>query len=137
MPVLFPNPGCTRANGQLRKVGEDYEFVVESEALLIYLDHWAVRRLSENATLGNRFLVTFKHRSLAHVVDLTRGSDGDAIRRKSTRQEGQLVNNLQEWRDGHGIDPGALDKKYPVLPLDLQKPMRPIYHGLARLWSAG
>jgi hypothetical protein len=33
--------------------------------------------------------------SLAHVVDLTRGSDGDAIRRRSTRQEGQLVIRLR------------------------------------------
>jgi hypothetical protein len=197
------------------RVGDDYHFIVESEHPLIYLDHWAIRRLSERAQLEDRFFAAFKHRgtvmfslmnvteiardaspqrateirrflerlgphwvpmtidpmrlidaedrgktpdgvhpcvsagflsdpkfaqrlttgavSLAHVVDLTRGADGDAIRHDTSRQAAELVKSLQEWRDGHETDPGALDGKYPVLPFDPHKPMRPIYHGLARL----
>ena len=59
------------------QVGEDYEFVIEAQPPLIYLDHWAVRRLSENPVYGNRFLTAFKHRgtvmfSLMNVTEIAR-----------------------------------------------------------------
>jgi hypothetical protein len=60
-----------------RPAGKDYEFEVWSEPPLIYLDHWALRRLSENQTLGERFLAAFKNRgtvmfSLMNVVEIAR-----------------------------------------------------------------
>ncbi len=61
----------------VRQKGEDYEFEIWAERPCIYLDHWALRRLSENPTLGNRFLVAFKHRgtvmfSLMNVAEIAR-----------------------------------------------------------------
>lgn len=199
----------------LRPVGKDYEFEVWSEPPLIYLDHWALRRLSENPTLGERFLAAFTNRgtvmfslmnvveiagdpvaqraqqirnfleklgphwipmtidpfrivgaedsgktpdgmhpcvsvgfltdrkfvarlttgavSLSHVVDLTRGQDGDDIRKDTDRDTARLRRNIQDWRDAYAKDHKELDKKYPVLKFDQTTPMRPIYYGLARL----
>ena len=42
--------------------GQDYEFEIWTESPCIYLDHWALRRLSENHVFGDRFLSAFKHR---------------------------------------------------------------------------
>lgn len=58
-------------------VGQEARFEVWAERPCIYLDHWALRRLSENATLGDRFLVAFKHRgtvmfSLMNVAEIAR-----------------------------------------------------------------
>jgi hypothetical protein len=198
-----------------QKNGDDVEFVVEAESPLLYLDHWAIRRFSENPTHGSRFLTAFKNRgtvmfslmnvteiardasptrareisrflealgehwipmtidpirivraeesgttsdgihpcvsagflsdpafaqrlttgnvSLSHVVDLTRGPNGDAIRQDSARQELQLLNSLQDWRNAYTNDHTELDTKFPVVPFVAERPMRTIYHGLARL----
>ncbi len=61
----------------VRKKEQNYKFEIWAERPCIYLDHWALRRLSENATLGNRFLVAFKHRgtvmfSLMNVAEISR-----------------------------------------------------------------
>ena len=58
-------------------VAQEARFEVWAERACIYLDHWALRRLSENPTLGNRFLVAFKHRgtvmfSLMNVAEIAR-----------------------------------------------------------------
>lgn len=198
----------------LRLVGPDYEFQVWGDPPLIYLDHWAVRRLSENPLLGDRFLGAFRHRgtmmfslmnvveiardaspqraqqirdfleklgpywvpmtidplrvidaeetgatpgnahacissgflrdphfarrltrgpvSLAHVVDLTRGPDGDELKQATDLDTARLRQNIQEWRDAYAKDPRELDGKYPLLKLDRAKPMRSIYYGLVR-----
>ncbi|MBI4178427.1 hypothetical protein HY522_03255 [bacterium] len=60
-----------------RPSGPDYEFEVSADPPLIYLDHWALRRLSENLTLGARFLGAFARRgtvmfSLMNVAELAR-----------------------------------------------------------------
>ncbi len=199
----------------VRKKEENYEFEIWAERPCIYLDHWALRRLSENPTLGNRFLVAFKHRgtvmfslmnvaeiardasqqraqqirdflaqlglhwfpmtidplriidadqtgktpdglppcasvgfwtdphfvarlvtgplSLVHVVDLIFGPGGDDLRAETDRGTAQLRRGIQELRDQYAKDPNELDKKYPLLEFDALKPMRGIYHGLARL----
>src|SRR5262249_19192232 len=61
----------------MRWIGPDYEFEVWAEPPLIYLDHWAIRRLSEDAALGGRFLAAFRHRgtvmfSLMNVLEIAR-----------------------------------------------------------------
>ena len=61
----------------LRWIGPDHEFEVWAEPPLIYLDHWAIRRLSEDAALGGRFLTAFGHRgtvmfSLMNVLEIAR-----------------------------------------------------------------
>ena len=194
--------------------GPEYDFEVTAEPPLMYLDHWALRRMSENATLGSRFLAAFRHRgtvmfslmnveeiardasaaraqeirrfldqlgphwvpmtidahrimhaeetgrtpdghhpcfsqafltdpkfalrlmrgdvSLAHVIDLTRGIDGDDLRRSAEAQNQQLLDGLEDWRTAYRQDAGVLDQKFPPVPLE-QGPMRSIYHGLARL----
>jgi hypothetical protein len=71
-----------------QKIGDDYEFIVEAESPLIYLDHWAVRRLAENTAYGNRFLAAFKHRgtvmfSLMNVTEIAR--DGSPERAAEIR----------------------------------------------------
>lgn len=71
--------------------------------------------------------------SLSHVVDLTRGPNGDSIRRESALQELQMVKHLEDWRDAYGKDAKVLDSKFPAKPFDSERPMRFIYHGLARL----
>lgn len=55
----------------------DYEFEISVEPPLIYLDHWALRRLSEKPALGGRFLGAFAHRgtvmfSLMNVAEIAR-----------------------------------------------------------------
>ena len=197
-----------------RPVGPDYEFEVWAEPPLIYLDHWALRRLSENHTLGARFFGAFTRRgtvmfslmnvaeiardaspqraqeirnflerlgshwvpmtidpiriiaaeetggtqggahpcmsvgfltdpkfaarlttgavSLAHVVDLTRGPDGDDLRRAADRHTAKLQQNIRRWRKTYAASPKALDEKYPLLKFDATKPMRGIYCGLVR-----
>ena len=57
--------------------GREYDFEVTAEPPLIYLDHWALRRLSENATLRHRFLTAFARRgtvmfSLMNVEEIAR-----------------------------------------------------------------
>src|SRR5712691_11867338 len=52
-----------------------HEFEISSEPPIVYLDHWALRRLSENAALGCRFLDAFSHRgtvafSLMNVCEI-------------------------------------------------------------------
>ena len=180
----------------------------------MYLDHWALRRLSENATLGGRFLDAFSHCgtvmfsvmnvveiandfspersqqirefleklgpqwvpmtidplriinaeetgtaandvhpcvsagflsdpqfaarlttgavSLAHVVDLTRGTNGKNLKSACDRNTALLRKNIQDWRDDHAKNPKDLDIKFPLLKFDAAEPMRGIYHGLAR-----
>jgi hypothetical protein len=66
-----------RTLATLRLVGPDYEFEVWEEPPLLYLDHWALRRLSENRQLGQRFLAAFEHRgtlmfSLMNVLEIAR-----------------------------------------------------------------
>lgn len=61
----------------VRKEEQNYEFEIWAERPCIYLDHWALRRLSENSTLGNRFLVAFEQRgtvmfSLMNVAEISR-----------------------------------------------------------------
>jgi hypothetical protein len=198
----------------VRPVGPDYEFEIWADPPLLYLDHWAIRRLSEDPVRGGRFLAAFEHRgtvmfslmnvveiardadghrakqirdflerlgphwvpmtidpiriinaedsgttpdganpcvsaaflsdskfaarltsgavSLVHVVDLTRGSDGDELRRATDRDTARLRQNIQEWRDAHAKNPREIDSKYPLLKFDSKKPMRSIYYGLAR-----
>jgi len=58
-------------------VGQEAKLEFWAEPPCIYLDHWALRRLSENPTLGNRFFVAFKHRgtvmfSLMNVAEIAR-----------------------------------------------------------------
>jgi len=58
-------------------VGQEAKFEFWTEPPLIYLDHWALRRLSESSTLGGRFLAAFKHRgtvmfSLMNVAEIAR-----------------------------------------------------------------
>lgn len=60
-----------------QKNGDDVEFIVEAESPLIYLDHWAIRRCSENVVLRKRFLSAFKNRgtvmfSLMNVTEIAR-----------------------------------------------------------------
>lgn len=199
----------------VRANGPDFVFEVWAEPPLIYLDHWALRRLSENPAAGDRFFAALMNRgtvmfslmnvveiardpvldraheirtfleqlgphwvpmtidplriihaedsgrtpddahpcvsvgfliderfaarlaagtvSLGHVVDLTRGAEGDILRQESEKDTARLLQNLQEWRDGHKSDPNALEQKYPSLRFDPQKPMHGIYNGLARL----
>lgn len=198
----------------VRSVGPDYEFEIWAEPPLLYLDHWAIRRLSEDLVRGSRFLTAFEHRgtvmfslmnvveiardadaqrakqirnfleglgphwvpmtidpiriidaedtgatpqganpcvspgflsdpnfaarlasgtvSLVHVVDLTRGTNGDELRRATDRDTARLRQNIQEWRDAHAKNPREIDSKYPLLKFDPRKPMRSIYYGLAR-----
>ena len=70
--------------------------------------------------------------SLAHVVDLTRGPDGDELKHDTDEDTARLLKNVEEWRTAYGKNPRELDKKYPVLKFDPVKPMRGIYYGLAR-----
>lgn len=195
-------------------VGDGVEFEVWSERPLLYLDHWALRRLSENSALGDRFLLAFQRRgtvmfslmnvveiardasesrasqirdflgklgphwmpmtidplriieaeetgrtpdgvhpcvsagflrdpkfaarltegpvSLVHVVDLTRGPDGDELRHDTDRDTSRLRRHIQDWRIAHATDPREVDAKFPRLQFDSNRPMRGIYHGLAR-----
>jgi hypothetical protein len=75
--------------------------------------------------------------TLAHVVDLTRGQPGDDLRTGTELDTGRLQANIQEWRDKRTKDKATiekdLNKKYPKKKFDAAKPMRFIYHGLARL----
>jgi hypothetical protein len=75
--------------------------------------------------------------TLAHVVDLTRGTAGDKLRTDAELDTGRLQANIQEWRDERKKDKATiekdLNKKYPKKPFDAAKPMRSIYPGLARL----
>jgi len=71
-----------------RPSGPDYEFEVSADPPLIYLDHWALRRLSENLTLGARFLGAFTRRgtvmfSLMNVAEIAR--DASPHRAKEVR----------------------------------------------------
>ncbi len=197
-----------------RPSGPDYEVEISVEPPLMYLDHWALRRLSEKPALGDRFLGAFRHRgtvmfslmnvveiardasphraqevrkflerlgshwvpmtidplwiidaeetgktphgthpcvsvgfltdpafaarlttgavSLVHVVDLTRGRDGDELIRATDRNTAALRHGIQDRRDAYAASPLELDKKYPLLPFDATKPMRGIYYALAR-----
>lgn len=59
-----------------------YEFEISAEPPLIYLDHWALRRLSENPALGDRFLDAFVRRgtvmfSLMNVSEVARDASPD------------------------------------------------------------
>ena len=61
----------------LERVGQDYKFEVWAELPCIYLDHWALRRLSADRALSSRFLFAFKHRgtvmfSLMNVAEIAR-----------------------------------------------------------------
>ncbi len=47
----------------IRAKGQDYDFELSTEPPSIYLDHWALRRLSEDSGLSRRFLFAFKHRA--------------------------------------------------------------------------
>ncbi|MGD0263651.1 MAG: hypothetical protein ABSD47_01695 [Candidatus Methylomirabilota bacterium] len=47
----------------VRAKGQDYDFELSTEPPSIYLDHWALRRLSEDSGLSRRFLFAFKHRA--------------------------------------------------------------------------
>jgi hypothetical protein len=64
----------------------DYEFEISVEPPLIYLDHWgALRRLSENPALGDRFLGAFAHRgtvmfSLMNAAEIARDASPDRAR---------------------------------------------------------
>lgn len=198
----------------LRPSGPDYEIEVSSDPPLIYLDHWALRRLSENAALGARFLEAFTHRgtvmfslmnvaeiardaaphraqqirdfleklgpywipmtidplrimeaeerrgtsdgmhpcvsvgfllepafatkltsgavSLVHVVDLTRGPDGDELIHTTARSTAELLVSIQDRRAVYATNRKEIDKKYPLLSFDATKPMRGIYNGLVR-----
>jgi hypothetical protein len=75
--------------------------------------------------------------TLAHVVDPTRGQPGDDLRTGTELDTGRLQGNIQEWRDERTKEKATiekdLNKKYPKKKFDAAKPMRFIYHGLARL----
>jgi hypothetical protein len=202
------------------KIGaERHEIVIDTRSPLIYLDHWALRRLSEDSTRRALFLAAFQRHgtlmfslmnvaeiagdpeetrsaqirdfleqvgahwvpmtidalrvmeaedtgktpdgahpcvspafltdghfferitqgtpTLAHVVDLTRGSNGTEIRVGTEADTARLHAHIQDWRDARKADKRALDKqlnaRFPKKVFDPAKPMRYIYHGLARL----
>ena len=200
---------------RFKRVGEHYEFSIGARPPLIYLDHWAVRKLSKQGEVRDRFIAAFKHRgtlmfslmnvveiardvspertaeirslleevganwapmtidpmrilaaeevsnpeggvhpcvsaaflgdpefcqglveggvSLVHCVDLTRAGAGRAVKSLSGGQEAEMLRNLQEWRDAYRRDPSELDRKFPDVAFDSQRPMRTIYNGIARL----
>jgi hypothetical protein len=60
-----------------RPSGSDYKIEVSADPPLIYLDHWALRRLSENPSLAARFLGAFARCgtvmfSLMNVAEIAR-----------------------------------------------------------------
>lgn len=65
------------------------------EAPTIYLDHWAIRKLSENEVLGSRFLNAVRARngtvalSWLNLVEFSRVSDNGQV-----RAAGEMVHNL-------------------------------------------
>jgi hypothetical protein len=61
----------------VKQIGTSYQFEVWEEPPLIYLDHWALRLLSEDLEFKNRFLVAFARRgtvmfSLMNVVEVAK-----------------------------------------------------------------
>lgn len=61
----------------VRTTGGQYEFEVWAEPPCIYLDHWALRRLSEDRAVGSRVISAFKHRgtlmfSVMNVAEIAR-----------------------------------------------------------------
>lgn len=64
-----------------------------AEPPLLYLDHWALRRLSEDATLGNRFLAAFRRRGTV-MFSLMNVEEIDASPAR-----------LVEGRTRHGVRP--------------------------------
>ena len=191
------------------------EFIVTSESPLVYLDHWALRRISEHAGRLERFLSAFKTRgtlvfslmnvveiardqdetrstqirnllegigphwapmtidairvieaeetsggadhthpcvstaflsdgafanrlangalSLVHVVDLTSGENGRALREATDRDCERLIGYLQHHRDDHKADSRLASLRYPDVPFEPSAPTRKIYQGLVRL----
>jgi hypothetical protein len=192
--------------------GENYIFEIRSEPPLIYLDHWALRLFSSDATMRARFLEGFRSRgtlmfslmniaeiaantlertadelraflrdigphwvpstidpmhiieveqgvaadvhpcisegflrepkfarrlvagdlTLASVVDLTRGEEGEENVQSTSEKAKELLVQLEKWRVLHAKDPKAVDRAYPRLPFDDKQPMQVIYNGLAR-----
>jgi hypothetical protein len=71
--------------------------------------------------------------TLASAVDLTRAQAGQQVLDAERSAEPRLIQHVLAWRERYDEDPPSLDRKWPVLPLDRLRPMRPIYNGLMRL----
>lgn len=70
--------------------------------------------------------------NLSHVVDLTRGEEGDDLRHATSRHAGDLVATLTEWRQLARNDRRGFDGVLPEVPFEPARPMRTLYNGLVR-----
>jgi hypothetical protein len=71
--------------------------------------------------------------TLVHIVDLTRGDPGGALKAVSDGWTGKLCQEINNWRSAYDVDPKTLDSAWPALPFNEKAPMRPIYNAFLRL----
>lgn len=75
--------------------------------------------------------------SLAAVVDLTRGPDGFALKAATDASTARMTADIALHRADFQADPKALDRKWPAIPWDAIRYMRPIYNQFMRLTVRG
>jgi hypothetical protein len=70
--------------------------------------------------------------SLTHVVDLTRGADGAALRDDTDAACDGICADLGLHRERQATDPSWAHTRYPHIPFRASAPTRGIYNGLVR-----
>jgi hypothetical protein len=70
--------------------------------------------------------------SLAHVVDMTRGEDGDKTRAATSESARDMLAQIEKFRAAHAKNPAGLNLSYPPIAWNPRRPMRYVYHGLMR-----
>ena len=71
--------------------------------------------------------------TLAHVVDLTRGDDGNNLRAAMSESVQEMLALILTLRTRYNADPSGLDLSYPLQVWNPRQPMKFVYYGLMRL----
>ena len=75
--------------------------------------------------------------SLVHVVDLTRGGVGAALKADTDKSTQKLCHHIARRRREYGADRTHLEALWPRLPFDAVRSMKPIYNSFVRSTISG